>query len=228
MKKRIRTNGAIAFLAVIALVAFPSLFLRPHAGVRDSLLRVAGFAMLLAGLLIRVSSRGFKSEQSKNGHALVTGGPYAVVRNPMYLGISLIGAGLVFVAFQLWVLCAFALFMALRYATLVAKEEKLLLGAFGDEYRAYQRKVPRIRPRLVALFRKGIAAALPLRVPWVNRELPSIIVLPLLGLFLSVGNEARLGRSLAHPREYFGMIAAGVLFFAGVLFLSHAYERHTK
>ena len=61
---------------------------------------------------------------------LVTHGFYRMTRNPMYLGLSIAYVGL---AFVLWGLIS----------TVIVKEEEYLEQRFGDEYRAYKKRVRR-------------------------------------------------------------------------------------
>ena len=81
------------------------------------------------------------------GHKLVTGGIYATVRNPSYLGllISSVGWGLAFRS-GLGLLLA-----ALTIPPLVARihaEERLLSSEFGREYKAYRDRTWRRIPGL--------------------------------------------------------------------------------
>ena len=76
-------------------------------------------------------------------HSLVTGGPYAYTRNPMYLAMML-----VFVAFGLiintyWLLIvAPSLLVTLEYGV-IRREERYLKALFGEEYRLYRARVRR-------------------------------------------------------------------------------------
>ena len=84
----------------------------------------------------------------KGGHKLITRGPYAIVRHPIYTGIlvMIVGtvivfghvAGIIALPFLFW-----GLWIKLRY------EEKLMLEKFPDQYVAYQRRVKRLIPFLV-------------------------------------------------------------------------------
>ena len=108
MKKRIKTNGMIIALAVLCLAAFPGVFIRRSpGGLWEGAAEILGVALILFGQLIRICARGYKSEHSRDGHTLLQSGPYAVVRNPMYLGILLIGLGVVLFLFKWWVACIF-------------------------------------------------------------------------------------------------------------------------
>ena len=74
-------------------------------------------------------------------------GPYAWVRNPMYLAVFLVVAGeaLMFLSVPLLLyLGAVALIVTLF---VIGYEEPTLTERFGDEYIAYRRRVPRWLPR---------------------------------------------------------------------------------
>jgi len=175
MKKRIKIHGFIIFLAVIIIISFPKIFLRDAPAVfPEDLLTVLGIASVLLGQIFRLSSRGFTSELSKNGFALVESGPYAFVRNPMYLGIILIGLGLVLMLFKWWAICIFFVFFALIYLNLIFQEEKKLIQAFPGAYEAYRKKVPAIIPTFKMVVKTEMSAYLPLKLPWIKREVGSI------------------------------------------------------
>lgn len=180
MKKRLKINGVIVFIAVISSILFPTIFLRQSMGsFLDEVLSVFGIAFILLGQLFRVSSRGYKSEHSQQGYALIQGGPYTLVRNPMYLGIFLIGLGIVLILFKWWAICIFLLVFIARYILLIFEEEKKLRAIFPKDYQAYQQKVPRIIPSLAMILQKDIVEYLPLKLSWLKKEMPSVI--PVLG-----------------------------------------------
>ncbi|TIT59667.1 MAG: isoprenylcysteine carboxylmethyltransferase family protein, partial [Mesorhizobium sp.] len=81
-------------------------------------------------------------------HELVSAGPYALVRHPMYTSFLLMGLGQAFLLPN-WVagisgLIGFAVLFLLR----VDKEERMMLENFGSQYRAYMEKTKRIVPYL--------------------------------------------------------------------------------
>jgi protein-S-isoprenylcysteine O-methyltransferase Ste14 len=80
------------------------------------------------------------------GHKLVTTGPFALVRHPIYSGMGgmLIASGLVLSAW--WALAAAIAFYSAGMIVRVRAEEKLLLEAFGEEYEAYRARVPAVVP----------------------------------------------------------------------------------
>jgi protein-S-isoprenylcysteine O-methyltransferase Ste14 len=81
----------------------------------------------------------------KSGHELVTRGPYAIVRHPIYMSLVTIGLGLA-IAWDSWVTVGFALLYAAPFWMHTAIEEQLLEAHFGDAWRAYKARVPRMVP----------------------------------------------------------------------------------
>ena len=82
------------------------------------------------------------------GHKLIVSGPYRFVRHPIYTGMfgKLLATGL---AVSHWiVLVPAVLIFAIGTAIRIRSEEKLLRGAFGDDFAAYARYVPAVFPRL--------------------------------------------------------------------------------
>jgi len=78
---------------------------------------------------------------------LVVRGPYALIRNPMYVGAgtALTGASLFY---QSWALLGYAvLFFVATHAFVIVFEEPTLRETFGAEYEAYCRRVGRWWPR---------------------------------------------------------------------------------
>lgn len=165
-------------IALILVVIFRKALLREAAcGWQENSLRIIGLAAILLGQIIRVSARGYKSERSQNSHALIVGGPYKIIRNPMYLGILLIGFGVVLMLFNWWVVLFFLLVFSSRYFPLILSEEKKLRGMFGGDYESYCQKVPRLLPSLASLFKNKISEYLPLKPAWFKKEVNSISAL---------------------------------------------------
>ena len=164
------------FLVTCLVLISPTLFLRPDSlNPLNNVSEAFGFALVLFGLLLRVSARGFKAESSKEGQALVEGGPYKLVRNPMYLGIVMIGLGVALIFFKWWAHAIFLLIFTARYITLIFKEEKRLIQAFGENYRNYMKSTPRILPKLAVIVKEDIREILPLKLYWVKKEMGSVI-----------------------------------------------------
>jgi protein-S-isoprenylcysteine O-methyltransferase Ste14 len=74
---------------------------------------------------------------------LLTKGPYARSRNPMYAGWTLGYAGIAFLSNAFWLIVLLPLVVAYTHLVDVQREEEFLEREFGDEYRRYRRRVPR-------------------------------------------------------------------------------------
>jgi protein-S-isoprenylcysteine O-methyltransferase Ste14 len=81
------------------------------------------------------------------GHELIRQGPYAVVRNPIYLAMlgMLIATGLAVSRWQ--ALVGAAIVFAVGTAIRIRTEENLLRQAFGPKFDDYARRVPAFLPR---------------------------------------------------------------------------------
>jgi protein-S-isoprenylcysteine O-methyltransferase Ste14 len=79
-------------------------------------------------------------------HELVTGGPYAFVRHPMYLGILLVALGGVLV-YRTWTF-VFLLGNVPGLYWRALREEEALALEFGERWAAYAERVPAWLPKL--------------------------------------------------------------------------------
>ena len=120
------------------LVALFTWLSRPTAG---SL--VAGLPLSILGLLIRGWAAGHLAKNER----LASTGPYAHVRNPLYIGTLLVAAGLVIAAREPWLAVIFAAVFLLVYLPVIELEEQHLRNLF-PEYEQYASQVPTLRPRL--------------------------------------------------------------------------------
>jgi hypothetical protein len=107
----------------------------------------AAIAWSLALVLPGVWLRGYAAGYVKKNRELTQTGPYAYVRNPLYLGSILIAAGFALALLSWVVALALACMFLLIYVPVIASEERFLrvtFPAFAD----YCRRVPRLIPRL--------------------------------------------------------------------------------
>ncbi len=109
----------------------------------------AGLAVAAVGEGIRLAAVGHIGTPSRTRGAdvgpLVDSGPYAWVRNPLYVGNLLLWAGLGVVAWPAAVVIVPLL--AVYYEAIVRWEEANLARQLGEPYRAYRARVPRWVPR---------------------------------------------------------------------------------
>src|SRR5438477_9098066 len=84
----------------------------------------------------------------KGGHELITNGPYALVRHPIYTGLLTMFVATVIVEGHVAGLIAVP-FVLVSFWIKLRHEEKLMLQKFPNEYAAYQQRVKRLIPFVV-------------------------------------------------------------------------------
>jgi protein-S-isoprenylcysteine O-methyltransferase Ste14 len=136
MARRIRVPLGFLFAAVYLWLARPALW---------SILCGGGVAAVGLGI------RGMASGYVRKNQDLATAGPYGYTRNPLYLGSIVMAVGFAWAA-RSWIVVAvlFLLFLAI-YLPVIRGEEAFLRERFPD-FAEYERQVPRLLPRLGALF----------------------------------------------------------------------------
>lgn len=120
----------------------------------------AGLLVALIGESIRFWGVGHATSETRvtgsvGASRLVTSGPFAYVRNPLYLGNILLYTGFGIMANLLWLIAITFCWFLFQYAMIVSREEEFLAGKFGKEYEAYRRAVHRFLPRLTPYKREG-------------------------------------------------------------------------
>jgi len=229
MKRRLKINGFIVFLAIVLSALFPHIFFRrAQVASWDEFAEIFGMAFILLGQILRASSRGYKAEHSENSHSLIQGGPYALVRNPMYLGILFIGLGIVLALFNWWVVVIFLCVFIWRYLILIYKEEKKLLASFGQAYQDYQQRVPRLLPSLAAVLQKDMAEYLPLKIPWLKKEIGSILALLLIALFLESWKNVKSEGIKIYLKEAILFLTIIILFIFLITYLIRRTNHQQK
>ena len=129
-------------------------------GMRELLLSMAAIGLLLLAEAIRLNVAG-RSEHATCGRGktlyanrLVTAGVYARVRNPLYLANLMLWIGIVLLTFRPVLVLLVIAVLAVQYQMIIRAEERFLLDLFGQQYREYCRRVPRIIPLII---RSGLA-----------------------------------------------------------------------
>ena len=114
-----------------------------------------GTALLICGELIRIWAVSYAGGETRTRNVgaptLCSSGPYAFVRNPLYVGNMLMYVGIVLIAgaanIFLMVATTFSFFL-IQYSLIISLEEETLDNLFGENYVEYKKNVPAIFPRL--------------------------------------------------------------------------------
>jgi hypothetical protein len=113
-----------------------------------------GASNVCAGELLRLSAVRhigvISRTRSDRLGPLVSSGPFAVIRNPLYLGNIALWVGFAVSAHLFWLVPIFLVVLALEYHAIVRWEEELLRSRRHDEYRAYASRVPRWIPSVLS------------------------------------------------------------------------------
>jgi protein-S-isoprenylcysteine O-methyltransferase Ste14 len=118
-------------------------------------LMIAGVAVVALGEALRlwgVRHIGVISRtRSDRLGPLVASGPFALVRNPLYLGNIALWVGFALSGRLIWMVPVAVAILGFEYHAIVRWEERLLASRLGDRYRSYLISVPRWMPRMGAI-----------------------------------------------------------------------------
>ena len=129
----------IAYIALYGVLIISTIFLYNSADLAELL--YAGWIILAFGIIFLLWS----SKSRKKGHveSLVESGMYAFVRHPEFLGHILIIFALIIIS-QHWIGLIVGAVLIVLLCLAMIEEEKRNIAKFGDAYRVYMKRVPRI------------------------------------------------------------------------------------
>ncbi len=135
---------------LVALVAagwvLERLIALPWPGTDDTPARIIGIGfgvigvVLIAWAIVELRRAGTTVMPDQASSALVTRGPFARFRNPIYLGEVLLLLTTAELTKNLWFVAAAGAFAGLVTVLQIGPEERHLEARFGDAYRAYKAK----------------------------------------------------------------------------------------
>lgn len=102
-----------------------------------------GFPVALMGLGVRAWAAG----HLRKNQQLTVSGPYAFVRNPLYIGTLLAAIGCTIAAAQPYLAAFVGVVFLLVYLPVMQQEEQHLATLF-PEFAAYAKRVPQLLPRV--------------------------------------------------------------------------------
>ena len=158
LKREGWTIGVLRWVAFLTLIAMVTLIVRHPAWWSKFALPLPDFVRW-TGVLLNAASLGFwtwthltlgtlwsAQLQLRAGHRLVTCGPYAKIRHPMYTAILawLLGIGLILSNALIFLLMAPLIVILVGR---VPREEQMMLDHFGDAYRDYMSRAGRFLPK---------------------------------------------------------------------------------
>jgi protein-S-isoprenylcysteine O-methyltransferase Ste14 len=132
-------------------VAIAILTLRTGQSPPSAALIAAGVATTAAGELLRLwgvhQIGAISRTRSHRLGPLVDSGPFAHVRNPLYVGNVALWVGFAITARLVWLAPVVLVLLGVEYHAIVRWEEQLLESRLGNAYRSYAAAVPRWLPK---------------------------------------------------------------------------------
>jgi protein-S-isoprenylcysteine O-methyltransferase Ste14 len=142
MAQKLRVPMGFVLAAAVLLLAEPTLI---------SIL--VGLPVALVGASFRALAAGVIKKDS----ALATSGVYALTRNPLYFGSTLLAAGFAIMSANEYAAALLIVPFGLIYPTVMLREEAHLSKLFPEEFRAYKKQVPRFFPRITLRFPRSFS-----------------------------------------------------------------------
>lgn len=116
---------------------------------------VVGGGMAFVGELLRYWGVAYAGSLTRvtggvGAPEVIVAGPFAYVRNPLYLGniFLYVGVGIMSNALFPWLVLVAAVYFIFQYYQIVILEEEFLRSTFGISYENFSRNVPRFVPRV--------------------------------------------------------------------------------
>jgi len=134
---------------IIGAIVLGWVWPQPWPGLNDLAARVVGLGFGAAGIVLLIVSiltlrrHGTTVVPDAGATVLVTSGPYARFRNPIYLADCLILLGAAEITKNIWLVIAAVVFAILVTWLAILPEERHLEKRFGDAYLDYKAKTRR-------------------------------------------------------------------------------------
>ena len=141
MHKKSHLVGHIAYIGLYGMLIISTIILYNSADSAELL--YAGWIIIAFGIIFLLCSSKSRKKGHADGIGLVESGMYAFVRHPEFLGHILIIFALIIISQHLISLIVGAILIVLLCLAMI-EEEKRNMEKFGDAYRDYMKRVPRI------------------------------------------------------------------------------------
>ncbi|TIS98607.1 isoprenylcysteine carboxylmethyltransferase family protein [Mesorhizobium sp.] len=143
-------------LAALVVVMFAALLFGqsafPPESVPHETIEMVGILLIFLGIAGRLWSTLYIG--GRKSSEVVTGGPYSITRNPLYVFSSMAAAGVGAQIGSITATIGFAVICAAAFHVVILREEKFLKEALGTPFTAYMARVPRFFPKL-SLYHEG-------------------------------------------------------------------------
>lgn len=122
---------------------FPQKFVPRWIGITLGSLGVISGVMLIRGGFREMLAAKTNVDPRQPATTIVTEGPYRYTRNPLYMGMALMYAGITFLANALWAILLLPVVLVVMVYGVIKREEQYLERKFGEQYLSYKARVRR-------------------------------------------------------------------------------------
>ena len=143
-RTRMRDTRILVIFALIVGVSCSTMF--PDESFINDFMDLSGFLLVMLCALGRIYCTTFIGGH-KNSE-LITYGPYSLCRNPLYFCSILGAAGIGLMTNSLLTVAITTTGFIVSYSGLIKREEQYLLKTFGERFKEYRARVPKLVPSL--------------------------------------------------------------------------------
>ena len=122
----------------------------------DYLIWPLGVILVFLGFVLRIWAQEHLHYRFKGRMSLTMTGPYSLIRNPLYVGNTLMCLGATITSKLLWMAPITLFYCFSIYSLVVQYEEEHLLEKYGEPYQRYLSEIPRWFPRAVRFRNLGL------------------------------------------------------------------------
>lgn len=137
-------RGRNFFVCPPLIFAFISLSYETEA---DGIVWTLGTGIVLVGIVLRIWAQQHLHYRLKGHKQLTATGPYGFVRNPLYIGNTIMCVGATIASELLWLIPITIFWCIGIYSIVIRYEEEHLLEKYGDAYRKYLSEIARWFPK---------------------------------------------------------------------------------
>jgi protein-S-isoprenylcysteine O-methyltransferase Ste14 len=153
-----KTTFIFRVVVFVALIAFLVMYIAGAAWIDafsfylPGWLRWLGFGFGMISVVfwtwtqIHLDTQWSAQLQLTRDHHMVTSGPYARIRHPLYAGMFGWCIALVLLTAN-WIFAALCALSSAGILWRIPKEEQMMIETFGDEYKAYMQRTGRLFPK---------------------------------------------------------------------------------
>lgn len=130
-------------VGLLLQLKWPVLFIPKHWGLTLGCLLVLASIPIIVSTLISMKKAQTAFDARKSTTSIISEGMFRYTRNPTYVSLTLLGAGVSTLLCSIWMLCTLVIAVVITHWSVIKPEERYLTEKFGAEYLQYAQNVRR-------------------------------------------------------------------------------------